>query len=157
MSDIIPLNAPSPISSAKSEGNSGAKVPRKISPITTENKPVLSFGSPVLLLSSSCSKPNSKEPGQNYSFGKPLALLQGNSNAGHYDHPSIVNRKSSFNQTDEVDIDLTLNDWKNDDNERSFEFKTEDDWMIPGNTSDNVTCVGTLWLRHCSFHSTFRK
>jgi len=163
LSDTVPLNIeskPSSVSSVKlsdSEENtyySGVGLSKSALPTTTENehKPVFSFGNPVLLLSSTCSKPICKEPVQSYSFGQPSALLQGNParkrDAGHSEHPSInhVSEESpSFRQTKD-DIDLTLEDWETDDNERPFEFKTEDDWMIP----DNVSSVGALKLRHCS-------
>ena len=142
--DVIPLtlSQSSPISPVKLS-NSGEYVHSGVeahnSPVTTETKPVLSFGSPVLRSLSSC-----KEPAQRHSFGKPSALLQGNPagkmDAGHSQHPSFVTvseERPTFSQTDDVDIDLTLEDWEN---QRPFEFKTEDDWMIPGN-ANNVSYV----------------
>lgn len=148
LSHIIPLNAesqPSPVEFSDSGENKFST--------TSENKPVLSFGSPVLLLSNTCLKPSYKEPVQSYSFGQPSALLQGSpvkkKDAGHSEHPfGVVNHVSeetgpSSSKIDDVDIDLTLEDWENGDNEQPFEFKTEDDWMIPRN-ANNVSCVGAL-------------
>jgi hypothetical protein len=161
LSDLNTECQPSPISSVRlsdsgENAHSGVEVPKNTSLITTENKPVFSFGSPILLLSSTCPKPSCEEPAQSYSFGKPSALLQGNpardKDAGHSEHPSIVNHvpkeRPSFSQTD-VDIDLTLDDWENDDNERPFDFKTEDDWM----NADNVSVLA-LCIRRCSSYVT---
>lgn len=168
LSDIILLNAESPplpfsvkLSDPGENAHSGVE---NTSPITMENKPLISFGSPVSLLSSTCPKPSCKEPAQSYSFGSPLALHQGNpagkGDAGHSEHSPVVNHVSegrpSFSQTDDVDIDLTLEDW-DDNRKQSFAFKTEDDWMMPRNASGNVSCLGTLYPRYCSFRATSRK
>lgn len=159
--DIIFLNTgtegqPSSIPLVKKLSDSGENAHSKNTTLTTaENRPAFSFGSPVLLLSSTCSKPYSKKPVQSDSFEQLSALLQGNPatqrDTCHSEHPSIQDlnhsseERSSVGQTNDVDIDLTLGDWENHDNE-----PTEDDWAIPGNT-DNVSCVGALKLRRRSF------
>lgn len=137
LSDVIPLNAENQSSFASS-----------VSLSTTENKPVFSFGKPVLLLSSTCPIPSRKEPVQSYSFGQPSALLQSipARDASHSEKPSVVNHISEKSPSvhppinNGGDIDLTLEDWDNDDEERPLELKAEDDCVISGNVY-SVRCV----------------
>ena len=126
----------SSIKSPDSEENTLPGVFKNTLSTMIENKPVLSFGT--------YPKPSCKDFVQGYSFGQPSALLQGDParkrDAVHSEHPPFVNyvseEKLSFSQTNDVDVDLTLEDWENDHNERPFQLKTGDDWMIPGNADD---------------------
>lgn len=166
LSDVIPLNTENQSSFASSVNLSDSEenihlsveVSNNALPTATENKPVFSFGKPVLLLSSTCPIPSRKDPVQSYSFGQPSALLQSipARDASHSEQPSVVNHVSEESPSvhppinNGGDIDLTLEDWDNDDDERPFEFKAEDDCVISGNVY-SVRYINALNLRHCSF------